>query len=91
MGKLYGPDARPRADVQDATGVDERGYVELAVEEDLEGVVLQVEALLLDLVVGQEVFCVALVSGRGRLVGLTLRPAGQRALGFGGLLSELKA
>lgn len=30
--------------------------MQLAVEEDLEGVVLQVEALLLDLVVGQEVF-----------------------------------
>lgn len=32
--------------------------MQLAVEEDLEGVVLQVEALLLDLVVGEEVFCV---------------------------------
>lgn len=63
MGKLYGPDARARADVQDAPGVDERGYVELAVEEDLEGVVLQVEALLLDLVVGQEVFCVMWSAG----------------------------
>lgn len=37
--------------------------MEPAVEEDLEGVVLQVEALLLDLVVGQEVFCGLLVSG----------------------------
>lgn len=37
--------------------------MQLAVEEDLEGVVLQVEALLLDLVVGQEVFCVVRSAG----------------------------
>lgn len=43
-------------------GVDQGREVELAVEKDLEGVVLEVEALLLDLVVRQEVFC-----ARGRL------------------------
>lgn len=61
---LDGPDAGPRAEVEDAAGVDERGDVQPAVEEDLECVVLQVEALLLDLVVGQEVFCGLRSAGR---------------------------